>query len=262
MTVYVNNKGTDFKEVVDDLFLLSDDLQSLVESGLHFYPSYSYDKNNLKSLLDLINKLSLKDQLKLEAILLDSERRNVYEEFNEFKDNSGLDEAEADLQFDFLEELHDGSFDTLNDCLNDTFNIDYIDNWKDLVKILDFLEQHVKGFYYDVVNGFDQGDTCLVWMNDMEQNPFDEFFEFESNNGSYTTSVCKNDWSFKDYLECVLFNGGAVDIYNCDNHGRIIENDNFDIAYELSANDSKCVDEYMQSQYGYQPANVEFTYSK
>ena len=82
MTVYVNNKGTDFKEVVDDQFLLSDDLQSLVELGLHFYPSYSYDENNLKSLLDLINKLSLKDQLKLEAILLDSERRKVYEEFN------------------------------------------------------------------------------------------------------------------------------------------------------------------------------------
>ena len=39
MTVYVNNKGTDFKEVVDDQFLLSDDLQSLVELGLHFYPS-------------------------------------------------------------------------------------------------------------------------------------------------------------------------------------------------------------------------------
>lgn len=262
MTVYVNNKGTDFKEVVDDQFLLSDDLQSLVELGLHFYPSYSYDENNLKSLLDLINKLSLKDQLKLEAILLDSERRNVYEEFNEFKDNSGLDETEADLQFDFLEELHDGSFDTLNDCLNDTFNIDYIGNWTDVEKILGFLEHHVKGFYYDIVNGYVQGDTCLVWMKDMKQNPFDESFAFESNEGSYTTSVCNIDWTFKDYLECVLFNGGAVDIYSCDNHGRIIGNDNFDIAYELSANDSECVDEYMQSQYGYQPANVEYTYSK
>lgn len=262
MTVYVNNKGTDFKEVVDDQFLLSDDLQSLVELGLHFYPSYSYDENNLKSLLDLINKLSLKDQLKLEAILLDSERRNVYEEFNEFKDNSGLDETEADLQFDFLEELHDGSFDTLNDCLNDTFNIDYIGNWTDVEKILEFLEHHVKGFYYDIVNGCVQGYTCLVWMKDMKQNPFDESFEFESNEDSYTTSVCKNDWTFKDYLECVLFNGGAVDIYSCDNHGRIIGNDNFDIAYELSANDSKCVDEYMQTKYDYQPANVEYTYSK
>lgn len=262
MTVYVNNKGTAFKEVVDDQFLLSDDLQSLVELGLHFYPSYSYDENNLKSLLDLINKLSLKDQLKLEAILLDSERRNVYEEFNEFKDNSGLDETEADLQFDFLEELHDGSFDTLNDCLNDTFNIDYIGNWTDVEKILEFLEHHVKGFYYDIVNGCVQGDTCLVWMKDMKQNPFGESFEFESNEGSYTTSVCNIDWTFKDYLECVLFNGGAVDIYSCDNHGRIIGNDNFDIAYELSANDSECVDEYMQTKYDYQPANVEYTYSK
>lgn len=286
MTVYVNTDGKKFKDVgnLDEPFR-QDMYDDLANAGLKYYYADSgfqtFDDGDSKKakeeLLSYLAKMPFKLQNELCNELLVEDgvwnecKIDYYQNYLDFlvetdRDYESLevdDWTAQDIQEEYLACLKSRQYDSYVALDSPMSYFESINSWSRLEVVLDFFEKHLPNFKWWYVTGSCQGDVAYVWTFDTSDENFKWVHEVNRNMEHYRP---KNKYSFKNYLETLLF-GSFVEIRDCDENGEVIEDGDYSIVADLYIADTsdpyysdQYVNEYMKDTYAMNPAEVLVTY--